>query len=109
MTNKKYIAVYARNYIGIYTDEDALEQDLNHFDDPKIKYFNDKLEAAIYIQNGLHYDLHYCHLPESDINRIYKLTVNKKSFPSTAFASSFVRRSEREKFIKKRRERKNHI
>ena len=47
MTTKKYIAVYARNYIGIYTDEDALEQDLNHFDDPKIKYFNDKLEAAI--------------------------------------------------------------
>ena len=106
MTNKKYIAVYARNYIGIYTDDDALEKDLNHFDNPKMKYFNDKLEAALFIQDGLHYDLHYCCLLESDLNRIYKLTVNQKSFPSIVFASSFIRRAEREKFINERRERK---
>ena len=102
----KYIGVYAPNYIGIYVDEDVMEQELKHYDNPRIEYFKTKYEAACYIQEGLYYDLGLYHIGFTDFNRIHGLTINHKFFPSNVLENSRDRRAERERFIKERRKRK---
>ena len=102
----KYIAVYANNYIGIYVDEDVMEQELQHYENPRFEQFKTKYEAACYIQDGLYYDLGLYHIGFTDWKRIHRLAVNHKHFPSVALESSFERRAEKERFINERRERK---